>query len=102
MENIKFDDARIFYPDTMANTLSARKRARQAEKRRSHNAGQRSNLRTATKKVIMLTESGDKAEASAAFNAAVPVIDAAVNKGIIHKNKAARDKSRLNNRIKAL
>ncbi len=102
MENTEFDNAVIIYPDTMANTLSARKRARQAEKRRNHNASQRSNLRTATKKVIALTESGDKAKASTAYNAAVPVIDAAVNKGIIHKNKAARDKSRLNNRIKAL
>ncbi len=86
----------------MANTLSAAKRARQAEKRRIHNASQRSNFRTYIKKVIASAESGDAAKAQAAYKQAVPVIDAAVSKGIVHKNKAARNKSRLNTRVKNL
>ena len=86
----------------MANTLSAAKRARQAEKRRIHNASQRSNLRTYIKKVIASAKSGDAAKTQAAYKQAVPVIDAAVSKGIVHKNKAARDKSRLNTRVKNL
>lgn len=90
------------FEKTMANTLSAAKRARQAEKRRIHNASQRSNLRTYIKKVIALTGSGDATKAQAAYKQAVPVIDAAVNKGLVHKNKAARDKSRLNARVKNL
>ena len=86
----------------MANSPQAKKRARQAELSRIRNAGQRSNLRTFIKKVIAAVRAGDKDQAQAAFKAAVPVIDSAVNKGIIHKNKAARSKSRLNNRLRAL
>ena len=83
----------------MANTAQARKRARQAEKSRVRNAGQRSNLRTFVKKVIAAVESGDKEAAQQAYNTAVPVIDSAVTKGLIHKNKASRNKSRLNKRV---
>ncbi|WP_456406671.1 30S ribosomal protein S20 [Thiolapillus sp.] len=86
----------------MANSLQARKRARQAEKRRSHNAARRSMLRTHIKKVVYAIEAGDKETASAAYKAAVPVLDNAVSKGLIHKNKAARHKSRLNAHIKAM
>lgn len=86
----------------MANTAQAKKRARQAEKHRVRNVGQRSNLRTFVKKVIAAVKLGDLEKARSAFNAAVPVIDSAVNKGLIHKNKAARSKSRLNAKIKAL
>ncbi|TPQ29279.1 30S ribosomal protein S20 [Methylomonas sp. EFPC3] len=86
----------------MANSPQARKRARQAEKSRIRNAGQRSNLRTFIKKVIAAVRAGDKEQAQAAFKVAVPVIDSAVNKGLIHKNKAARGKSRLNNRLRAM
>jgi len=86
----------------VANSLQARKRARQAEKRRAHNASRRSMLRTHIKKVVYAIEAGDKETASAAYKAAVPVIDRAVNKGLIHKNKAARHKSRLNAHIKAM
>lgn len=86
----------------MANTAQARKRAKQAEKSRIRNAGQRSNLRTFIKKVIAAVREGDKEKAQAAFKIAQPVIDSAVNKGIIHKNKAARSKSRLNARVKAM
>ena len=86
----------------MANSLQARKRARQAEKRRAHNASRRSMLRTHIKKVIYAIEAGDKESASAAYKVAVPAIDNAVSKGLIHKNKAARHKSRLNAHIKAM
>lgn len=86
----------------MANSPQAKKRARQAENRRIRNAGQRSNLRTFVKKVIAAIKTGDLAQAQAAFQRAVPVLDSAVNKGLIHKNKAARGKSRLNARIRAL
>ena len=86
----------------MANSPQARKRARQAEKSRIRNAGQRSNLRTFIKKVIAAVRAGDKDQAQAAFKSAVPVIDSAVNKGLIHKNKAARSKSRLNSRLRAM
>lgn len=86
----------------MANLPSARKRARQAETRRLRNASQRSNLRTFIKKVLAAVDAGDREQAEAAFRAAVPVIDSAVNKGLIHKNKAARSKSRLNARLRSL
>jgi small subunit ribosomal protein S20 len=86
----------------MANSPQAKKRARQAEKSRIRNAGQRSNLRTFIKKVIAAVKSGDKEQAQAAYKSAVPIIDSAVNKGLIHKNKAARSKSRLNNRLRAM
>jgi small subunit ribosomal protein S20 len=86
----------------MANTAQAKKRARQAEKSRIRNAGQRSNLRTFIKKVIAAVNTGDKEKAQAAFQTAVPVIDSAVTKGLIHKNKAARNKSRLNSKVRAM
>ncbi|PPC91202.1 MAG: 30S ribosomal protein S20 [Methylobacter sp.] len=86
----------------MANTAQARKRVRQAEKSRLLNASQRSNLRTFIKKVLAAINAGDKTSAQTAFQTAVPVIDSAVNKGLIHKNKAARSKSRLSQKIKAL
>jgi small subunit ribosomal protein S20 len=86
----------------MANTAQAKKRAKQAEKSRVRNAGQRSNLRTFVKKVIAAVNAGDKEKAKAAYNTVVPIIDSAVNKGIIHKNKAARGKSRLSAKVKAL
>ena len=86
----------------MANSPQAKKRAIQSEKSRKHNASMRSMTRTYIKKVISAIESGDKEAASAAYAAAVPVIDRMADKGIIHKNKAARHKSRLNSQIKAL
>ena len=88
--------------DTMANTAQAKKRAKQAEKSRIRNAGQRSNLRTFVKKVIAAVNAGDKEKAQAAYQIVVPIIDSAVTKGIIHKNKAARGKSRLNSKVKAI
>ncbi|NVK21470.1 MAG: 30S ribosomal protein S20 [Kangiellaceae bacterium] len=86
----------------MANIKSAKKRARQAEARRQHNASRRSMLRSYIKKVVYAIEAGNKAEAQAAYDRAVSVIDKAANKGLIHGNKAARHKSRLNARIQAL
>ena len=86
----------------MANTAQSKKRARQNETRRRHNASQRSALRTAIKKTIVAVDSGDHGIASVAYNNAVPVIDRAVTHGLIQKNKAARYKSRLNARVKAL
>ena len=86
----------------MANSLSARKRARQSEKHRLRNASQRSRVRTSIKNVITAIESGDKAAAEAAYKAAVPAIDRSVSKGLMHSNKAARHKSRMNKHIRAL
>nr|VFK24029.1 MAG: small subunit ribosomal protein S20 [Candidatus Kentron sp. MB]VFK34113.1 MAG: small subunit ribosomal protein S20 [Candidatus Kentron sp. MB]VFK76747.1 MAG: small subunit ribosomal protein S20 [Candidatus Kentron sp. MB] len=59
-------------------------------------------LRTYIKKVRTAIEAGDKAQAEAAFKVAVPIVDRMATKGIIHKNKAARHKSRLSAHIKAL
>lgn len=86
----------------MANSPSAKKRARQTEKRRQHNASQRSMVRTYVKKVIAKAAAGNYDEAQSALRAATPIIDSMVNKGIYPKNKAARTKSRLNARVKAL
>ena len=86
----------------MANILSAKKRARQAVKRRLHNASFRSMMRTQLKKVVTAIEKKDKAAASTAYQKAVPIIDKMVGKGLIHKNKAARHKSRLHAGIRAL
>jgi len=86
----------------VANSAQARKRARQAEKRRQHNAGRRSLMRTEVKKVIKAIDAGDKAAAEAALKSATPVLDRMAGQGLIHKNKAARHKSRLNAQIKAL
>lgn len=86
----------------MANIQSAKKRARQAVKRRAHNVQMRSRLRTAVRKVLLAVRAGDKAGAQASFQAAVPEIDRMVNKGIIRKNRAAQYKSRLNARVRAL
>ncbi|MEP0202844.1 MAG: 30S ribosomal protein S20 [Halioglobus sp.] len=86
----------------MANSPQAKKRARQSEKRRTHNSSLRSLVRTNIKKVLAAIESGDAEQAKTAYASAVPVIDRMADKGIIHKNKAARHKSRLNAQVKAL
>lgn len=86
----------------MANIASARKRARQAVKNHLHNASQRSHLRTRIKAVVKSIDAGDKGAAEATYKSAVPIIDSAVNKNLIHANKAARHKSRLNARIKVM
>lgn len=86
----------------MANTPQSRKRARQNVKRRNHNASLRSMVRTYIKKVLAAINAKDVEAAKAAYAEAVPVIDRIADKGIIHKNKAARHKSRLNEQIKKL
>ncbi|MDX1454741.1 MAG: 30S ribosomal protein S20 [Gammaproteobacteria bacterium] len=86
----------------MANSIQARKRARQAETRRQHNASLRSTMRTHIKKVLKAIAAGEKSQAEEAYKAAAPFIDRVANKGIIAKNKAARHKSRLNAHIKGM
>lgn len=86
----------------MANTAQARKRARQSEKQREHNTSQRSEFRTAVKKVIKAVEAGDKEAAKSIYQASVSVIDSIADKKIVHKNKASRHKSRLSAAIKAM
>ena len=86
----------------MANSAQARKRARQSEKQRVHNASLRSELRTAIKKVKKAIASGDKAAAQSVFQSSVSTVDSIADKKIIHKNKAARHKSRLSAAIKAM
>ena len=86
----------------MANSPQAKKRARQTEKRRTHNASLRSLVRTNIKKVLAAIATGDAEQAKAAYDSAMPVIDRMADKGIIHKNKASRHKSRLNAQVKAL
>ena len=86
----------------MANTLQARKRAKQNDKQRAHNSSLRSLVRTKMKQVLAAVNAGEHGPAQEAYNAAVPVIDRMANKGIIKKNKAARHKSRLNAKVKAL
>ena len=86
----------------MANSPSAKKRARQAVGRRAHNVNARSMMRTYIKKVYYAIEAGDKAAAETAYKEACPVIDRMSGKGLIHSNKAARHKSRMNNNIRAM
>lgn len=86
----------------MANSPSAKKRARQAVGRREHNTAFRSKARTEIKRVVNAIQGGDKEAAEKAFKSAVPAIDSVASKGIIHPNKAARHKKRLNAQIKQL
>lgn len=86
----------------MANIQSAKKRARQGEKRRLHNIALRSRMRTRMKAVLKAIQAGDKDAASAELRTAVPAIDKAANKGLIQRNRAAKYKSRLNARLKAM
>lgn len=86
----------------MANSAQARKRARQAVKARAHNASLRSRLRTAMKAVRKAVGAGDKAAAQQVFQQSMSVIDSIADKNIIHKNAAARYKSRLSAAVKAM
>lgn len=83
----------------MANSSQALKRARQGEKRRIQNMTLRTKLRTYIKRVAYSADAGDAEKTAEAYKVAAPIIDASVNKGLIHRNKAARLKSRLNARI---
>jgi small subunit ribosomal protein S20 len=86
----------------VANTKSAEKAARQAEKHRERNIALRSRMRTAVRNVVTAVSGGDKEVAKSSYQKAVPVIDSLVSKQIIHRNKAARHKSRLAARIRAM
>lgn len=86
----------------MANTAQARKRARQSVARNKHNSSMRSMLRTSIKRVRQAIDAGDKAVATDVLQKATSIIDRVADKKIIHKNKAARHKSRLAAAIKAL
>ena len=93
---------KALWSKAVANSPQARKRARQNDKRRAHNASLRSLVRTKIKQVVAAVDSGNADDAKAAYDSAVPVIDRMANRGIIKKNKAARHKSRLSGHIKAL
>lgn len=86
----------------MANTAQARKRARQAEEHRLRNASQRSAVRTYVKNALQAIASGDKTKAVSAIKLALPILDRSARKGLISKNTAARQKSQLSRRLKAL
>ncbi len=86
----------------MANTAQARKRVRQADKRRAHNQSRRSMMRTALKKVITAIDAGDREQAQTLYRSASSALDVAAKNGLIHRNKAARHKSRINERIRAM
>jgi len=86
----------------VANIKSAKKRAKQMVVRNARNVAQRSQLRTAVKRVLKALNANDADGASSAFTVAQPLLDRFAARGLIHKNKAARHKSRLTARIKAL
>ena len=86
----------------MANTAQARKRARQSVARNKHNSSLRSLLRTSVKRVRQAIEAGDQAQANEVFAKTTSVIDRIADKKIIHKNKAARHKSRLSAAIRSI
>jgi len=86
----------------MANIASARKRARQAVKSNLHNSSLRSKLRTSIKAVRKAIATGDKQAATKTLQASTGIIDSIADKRIVHKNAAARYKSRLAAAIKAM
>ena len=86
----------------MANSKQARKRARQSTARNAQNASQRSRVRTAVKSVRKAVAAGDKKAAMAIYSSATSVIDSMADKNVVHKNAAARNKSRLAAAIKAM
>ena len=88
--------------NTLANTAQARKRVRQSEKARARNAAQKSNFRTSIKKVLKSLSDKNRDQSNVDFKEAMSAIDKLVIKGLIHKNKAARQKSRLNKKIQGL
>lgn len=86
----------------MANHKSALKRIRSSEKKRVHNKQYRSQTRTQVKKARLSIEAGSVEAAIAETKAAISQLDKAADKGIIHKNNAARRKSRLMKRLNEL
>lgn len=86
----------------MANIKSAKKRAVQSEKRRKHNASNRSMMRTFIKKVYAAIASGDKDNAQKSFVEMQAIVDRQAARGLIHKNKASRHKANLTKQITAM
>jgi small subunit ribosomal protein S20 len=86
----------------VANTKSAEKAARQAQKHRVRNIALRSRMRSALRKVLAAIATGNQESARASYAEAVPAIDTLVTKKIVHRNKAARHKSRLAARIRQM
>jgi small subunit ribosomal protein S20 len=86
----------------LANIKSAAKKARQAEKHRQHNAALKTRMRTTVKNAAKAIKAGDATAATAAYREVAPAVDRMVSKGLVHRNKAARHKSRLNKGLKAL
>ena len=86
----------------MANSKQARKRARQSTERNAQNASQRSRVRTAVKSVRRAVAGGDKKAAMEMLSKATSIIDSIADKKVVHKNTAARNKSRLAAAIKAM
>jgi small subunit ribosomal protein S20 len=102
LHNRQSFSAPVYWSHPVANIKSAKKRARQSEQHRQRNASARSMVRTAIKNVVKAIEAKDKSRAEAAFRIAEPVMDRYAARGLIHKNKASRHKSRLTAHIKAL
>jgi small subunit ribosomal protein S20 len=86
----------------MPHSKSAKKRAKQNEKRRMANKSVKSSMRTQVKKVTMAIEAGDKAAAQKEMGGAAKKLDKAAKKNVIHKNQAARRKARLQKQINEL
>lgn len=86
----------------MANHFSALKRARQTEKRTARNRANTSRLRTSLRNLREALVKGDKPAAEQVFRQTVSALDKAIQKGVLHQNTAARYKSRLSARLKAL
>ena len=86
----------------MANSPQAIKRARQAIKHYNNNRSQRTQMRTKIKAVLAAVKAGDHSAATGVFRTAAKYMDSLVNKNILHKNTAARYKSRLNAKVKAI
>lgn len=86
----------------MANIASSKKRARQGEERRLRNKTRRTNMRTMMKKVLQAVKAGDAEGARAAYRDAASALDRSAKVGIIHRNKAARHKARLNARVRQI
>ncbi len=86
----------------MPNTASAKKRLRQNEKRRLHNRSAKSDMRTQIRRVRDAVKAGDNEQAQTEFRVAQKKIDQAASKNLIHKNAAARTKSRLVKLVKSV
>lgn len=86
----------------MANHFSALKRARQTERRTARNRANTSQMRSALRELRETIAKGDKNAAEATYRSTVSTLDKAIQKGVLHENTAARYKSRLNARLKAM